>query len=1314
MNSGLYSSVLLDAQGRFSPSCFVRVFLEAVEREGVPYTSGSSCLSSERHGVSPWPNYNSYLQSNNDAFYSPTHPGLPHVSQPSFSASTPHSSSLSQPRPSFMSSEHGDPLPVVSFLNVNNHHEYHVSDNSAIDSVPTSCHPKYPSAKDSASPQCYGGDTSLGPCRVASSSMFPINGPSQSQFAHSELAGLEAVSDEEEEDDDDDVKSNELLVSPVQKEVAERTPSAAVPALGTSEVVHEVAGAADTLASTPAVEKTSNAARWSLVGNSFQEYRSDGDGGTGCPGPFGLERRLLNSSYQCSAKGELPSKKVAMAPPPAAVDGSAVSFVERTNSLPVQAASAITHKLKLVLDLDNTLLHACAQSKLCNVDIPLVDFELPSGEPELYKFRLSNMMNQLYYVKFRPGLRRFLFELSHYCDLGIHTNATHEYADVIVAILDPDYSLFQGRVVAREDETTKDHKKNMDRLFRVDDLDLRSLVILDDRKDVWDDMYHPNIIKCGMYDYLDARKAALIEKYQEPHQSPKACGLTSTASNSAECVAGASATQTSTVAGVSNVNGAESNRADILSTSDVAALVPPVAPAPVSPLPPSPGESAEPLCSALSSTEPMCSTEGAASMPVPIKTPLPLQSMEAAGSCTELAAAPFLDNPLVEQSTLGYPEGVNEADNCEDDDVIAPHAEEDAHEEESEMRTVATANGEGFSSSIAPESTGKPFTTRARTAEDRLYDAQRSELAALYGVKEECVTDSMRSAAQLSKVDQALIDFDSQLDEIRKLIVDIATQYNQLKSSPVTAETASVTELLADRRKVILQGLVVQTAGMYKSETSHPEFGWHDNGPVHRRRLVRLGAQVVESLVPELTHIVAMRATQTVDRVRRERGVEVEYVHALWLHACESTWRRVPEAWFPALPLLRKYNNTPPMKPWVDHWRLLALHEPTPNSRLRYALKKARLPVITSAESTAVPEAEPTVVEEGTYQTVSYGSFVSNSDVDVRPSTNKQVTTIEPGSVQRRDHLVISSQSAGAQVWSAREFITLVYDPAEAARLKQRLQRTSSLNDTNASAIYNQQEGSDRADRTKEAASLDNVAQQSFETYRTSDFSNQYSKLSIGGWGGRKRYRFGLRSEPPSHRADTETSVPHRWSRLSGGRIAAPPGVACSSLFNAATNSNEKEFFPSSSRMVSPRRDNSIANALNARWVPGPVAPVKRRGHQETPFASSSAVHHEWDNGLPEEECRRWDHLNNRGCVDESSVSRTDIENSRTPCPSTLGRQREVGVPGWPKDGRHPSHTEGTSLSVSAYNKQSPLHRFFYKPSDSSSVTATSSPSSCF
>lgn len=87
----------------------------------------------------------------------------------------------------------------------------------------------------------------------------------------------------------------------------------------------------------------------------------------------------------------------------------------------------------------------------------------------------------------------------------------------------------------------------------------------------------------------------------------------------------------------------------------------------------------------------------------------------------------------------------------------------------------------------------------------------------------------------------------------------------------------SVARLLSSRRRQVLQGVVVQTVGMYKSETSHPEHGWHDNGPMHRRRLVGLGAHVVEASVPELTHILAMRATQTIDRVKYVTGSCIEF-----------------------------------------------------------------------------------------------------------------------------------------------------------------------------------------------------------------------------------------------------------------------------------------------------------------------------------------------------------------------------------------------------------------------------------------------------
>lgn len=66
------------------------------------------------------------------------------------------------------------------------------------------------------------------------------------------------------------------------------------------------------------------------------------------------------------------------------------------------------------------------------------------------------------------------------------------------------------------------------RLFGIEDLDVQSLVILDDRKDVWDDTFQPNIIHCGMYDYIESRKTALAEKYSSGVATPAQQTLTNT------------------------------------------------------------------------------------------------------------------------------------------------------------------------------------------------------------------------------------------------------------------------------------------------------------------------------------------------------------------------------------------------------------------------------------------------------------------------------------------------------------------------------------------------------------------------------------------------------------------------------------------------------------------------------------------------------------------------------------------------------------------------------------------------------------------
>ncbi|ORM42316.1 RNA polymerase II subunit A C-terminal domain phosphatase [Babesia sp. Xinjiang] len=168
-------------------------------------------------------------------------------------------------------------------------------------------------------------------------------------------------------------------------------------------------------------------------------------------------------------------------------------------------------KLVLLLDLDNTLLHACSQTKLDMLDLQLSHFVDELGEPELFKFTMPNFANTRYYMKLRPGLRGFLQVLSLYYEMSIYTNATKEYADVVVSILDPDRSLFMDRIVARTNVGERDLQKTAARLYP--NLDPRYVVAFDDRADVWADVPYNQVVKAEHYDFFDSHLAELTDAY---------------------------------------------------------------------------------------------------------------------------------------------------------------------------------------------------------------------------------------------------------------------------------------------------------------------------------------------------------------------------------------------------------------------------------------------------------------------------------------------------------------------------------------------------------------------------------------------------------------------------------------------------------------------------------------------------------------------------------------------------------------------------------------------------------------------------------
>ncbi|KEG02558.1 NLI interacting factor-like phosphatase, putative [Plasmodium vinckei vinckei] len=174
-------------------------------------------------------------------------------------------------------------------------------------------------------------------------------------------------------------------------------------------------------------------------------------------------------------------------------------------------------KLILMLDLDNTLLQATSFAKF-NMELPLENFIGENDEPELYKFFLP-YYNFFYYLKFRPYVRQFLEILSLYYELSIYTNATREYADVVIAILDPDRTIFADRIVARCSSVDRDENKHFEKIYP--NVDPKYVIAFDDRKDVWYDIPHSHILRAEHYNFFELSKYDIISHFKEPNTCKK-------------------------------------------------------------------------------------------------------------------------------------------------------------------------------------------------------------------------------------------------------------------------------------------------------------------------------------------------------------------------------------------------------------------------------------------------------------------------------------------------------------------------------------------------------------------------------------------------------------------------------------------------------------------------------------------------------------------------------------------------------------------------------------------------------------------------
>ena len=113
-------------------------------------------------------------------------------------------------------------------------------------------------------------------------------------------------------------------------------------------------------------------------------------------------------------------------------------------------------------------MHPIMESIYCDED----------GCPELYSASISRV---LLFIKFRPGVRRFISSLAQKSTIHVYTKGARAYMKAIISVLDPDGNLIRGSTLARED----DPPFSGDRKF-ASRFNFKSLLILDDSPHIWE------------------------------------------------------------------------------------------------------------------------------------------------------------------------------------------------------------------------------------------------------------------------------------------------------------------------------------------------------------------------------------------------------------------------------------------------------------------------------------------------------------------------------------------------------------------------------------------------------------------------------------------------------------------------------------------------------------------------------------------------------------------------------------------------------------------------------------------------------------
>jgi len=173
-------------------------------------------------------------------------------------------------------------------------------------------------------------------------------------------------------------------------------------------------------------------------------------------------------------------------------------------------------KLTLILDLDHTLLNSTQFKELTQEEHDLLH-ECIAREAEGLKEGQRPMLYCLrhmgFFTKLRPHVFEFLESVSKICQPYVYTMGDKPYAREMVKLIDPEGTIFHGRVISNNDSTSS-HVKDLDIVLGGE----ASAIIVDDTERVWP-QNQGNLIRLDRYHFFPGSASSFQQKGQSVMES---------------------------------------------------------------------------------------------------------------------------------------------------------------------------------------------------------------------------------------------------------------------------------------------------------------------------------------------------------------------------------------------------------------------------------------------------------------------------------------------------------------------------------------------------------------------------------------------------------------------------------------------------------------------------------------------------------------------------------------------------------------------------------------------------------------------------